>query len=290
MKLLFGRKILIPRHEPLESLMGLDTSQKKTADELFVGKQGDTHRFHQRIVPLSTPDGKRKMHEAVASLVVNNLPTHEHVKFACLPGKFWRFEFQLDVELRNHKKNAKFTGFERDSNVILSGAQYVPHDRNGPLPRVPGYRTMEALGMMYFKTNKARWLNIDINLALSIRKEFFKAAAKTPLDYRLVFARKFGMWDAAWFDYYSPCTQAVGDALSNLHWHMEPIGRSFPVAITVMKCRGKGIAGSKVQSWLEAKLGGGGVFPGIRFETSDYFEYSDSGATMSNILGRIIRE
>lgn len=232
------------------------------------------------------------MCQAVTQAIVQNKPIHQTFRFASLPGKFWRYEFSLQNALTKlYPGEVHFTGFERDANIMISGAPYVPRAKTKLLDRAAGFRDVNVLDTMYFRTNCARWVNMCVNDALTLTPKHF-AASRFKAEHlnHEWFLKKFCQWHGVWLDYYGPASDKMGRALQNLHWHCHPLLSRIPVGVTVLKGRAHGMAGSQVRPWLEAKLSGGGVFPGITFETMEYFEYADEGCTMANIIGFIVRQ
>lgn len=271
--------------------MGLDTSSVLSADDLFVGRSSSTHQYSKTNNLIESGDGKLKMYDAVESLILNHANQDVNLRFMSLPGKFWKFEMRLaNSWFEKNKKKVYFTAFERDYHVILSGAGYAPRSHNKfELPVHPGYREIEGLRVSYFKTNRCRWLNLDVNSALTLNDSMFKMGMrsnrlnkyKTRMEGWL---HKFCRWDAIWLDYYGPASSEIGNALSNLHYHCR--FDSVPVAVTILK--GRELPGFKVQDrrqWLKEKLSGGGIWNFCEFNEVDYFEYSDGQSTMCNILG-----
>jgi len=274
-------------------IRGFDKSERLSAEEIFVGKSSRINSFwnKQRLVPEAP--GKARMSDTVEQLIREYGPDADTLKFMSLPGKFWRFEYRLNIELREkYPDGILFTGFERDHKVILAGTGYAPRTKStgrNSNPRTPGFREFEALNTKYFRTNRARWLNMDINDALILSPKFFAPRSGNPQDCFNWFLDKFCSWDACWIDYFSPATTKMGAALSNLHWHLNPEMDRVPVAVTIMKGRSTIRKGKDLQGWLAVQLGGAGSFPSVSFRTLDYFEYNDSGATMVNIAGLIQR-
>lgn len=275
--------------------MSLDTSSLLSADDLFVGKTAPVHHYHKVNNALGMGDGKRKMYDAMEKLILKYAQPSVNLRFMSLPGKFWRFEMRLlNSWYRHHSKTVYFTAFERDENIILSGAGYAPHlsSCNHTKLRHPGFRKAESLGVTYFKTNRARWLHLDVNHALVLNDAMFIKKLSTVKELKHDtsmewWLRKFCRWDAVWLDYYGPVSETIGKALPNIHYHCRQ--DCVPVGVTVLK--GRELEDMKVpdrRRWLKDKLGGGGMWPHIEFKETDYFEYTDGESTMCNILGVLL--
>lgn len=279
--------------------MSLDVSLLVAAEDLIVGRKQGARPYYRPNGPSRLCDGKRRMHDAVLDLIMRHASGEDGFRFMSLPGKFWTFESRLSMEYeRRFDKRVYLTGFERDPSVIFSGTGYVPRCALSlELPLKPGFRKFYALGVEYFKTNRARWIRMDVNDALSLNNSFFHLSEPRPkkdwygYDYGMErWLAKFCLWDAAWLDYYGPASCKIAEALTNLHWHCNPKFDCIPVGVTMLK--GREFSGMKVkdrQRWLASVLSGSGKFHGIEFKTTDYFEYSDGKATMCNILGVILR-
>lgn len=265
-----------------------DQTTPISPETLFAGMTSSSHAYYERNNLTHVSAGKLQMHNAVEEMILNHANPANTLRFLSLPGKFWRFESRLLRTLRE----VHFTGFESDHRVILSGAAYVPRDAaDRHNPKRHGFRCIESLGVEYFKTNRARWLSMDVNSALTLNDSLFWKIGKgvesgdhsCRMDW---FLKKFCGWDAAWLDYYGPASRKIGEALANLHFYCRQ--DSIPVAVTILK--GREIeAVTERRNWLKHMLSGGGVWSGVSFKQLDYKEYSDGGSTMCNILGLIQR-
>lgn len=274
-----------------------DLHEIQTPDQLFVGLTSKQHQFYDKENLQEMSDGKARMYASMLRLILEHCDREHHLKFLSMPGKFWRFELRLGLEwekVANHA--AYFTGFERDYNVVLAGAGYVPRkfDTHG-FKKPVGFRSIESLRVQYFKTNRARFVAIDTNTALTLTPSMFRVPENADADWQTRgksihqwWIEKFCQWNCVWLDYYGPCSKQIGDALSNLHWQCRPTESTIPVGVTVLKGREVDDVADR-RAWLEKKLSGNGMFPGLSFDTLDYFEYSDGGSTMCNILGLIRR-
>lgn len=275
-----------------EKRMSLDTTELSTADDLFVGMASRQHDYYKANNITTISAGKSQMYDAMESLILNSVPGTTRLRFMSLPGKFWRFELRLWMAYKKRfDKAVDFTGFERDQNVILSGAGYVPRSGN----KHHGFRKMNALRVDYFKTNAARWIGMDVNHALDLNNGLFsepelpkyemaELGVKNAMEWWI---KKFCQWDAVWLDYYGPVSERISTALTSLHWHCRPSAESIPVGVTVLK--GREFSDMKVSNrkrWLEQRLGGA---CSTEFKTVDYFEYNDGGSVMCNITGLILR-
>ncbi len=272
--------------------MSLETATKP--EDLFVGRPSNPHPYYESNNFTSITDGKSQMHDAVERLILNSECSSESkLRFMSMPGKFWRFEFRLMNQLlKRRDKLIYVTGFERDENVILGGAGYVPHCMNtSEMPKTPGFRCFNALGVRYFKTNRARWINMDVTSALTLDDSFFRYKdakdfiGKYGCNSAMAFwLKKFCGWDAAWLDFYGPVSESIGQALSRLYIHCRR--DCIPVAVTVLK--GREFAGLNVsdrKAWLVDRLTSG---YGTELVKVEYFEYSEGGSTMCNLLGVLL--
>lgn len=275
--------------------MGLDTSTLAQPIELCDGSGFEAHPFYERNNLLQIDAGKQQMHDAVEELVLSNVPGDTTLRFMSLPGKFWRFENRLKMAYKKRfEGNSFFTGFERDPYVILGGGGYVPRELTAT-SRIKGFRAIESLSTEYFKTNGARWLSMDVNAGLTLNNGLFRSNLLPRGEMKRMnvssamewWLRKFCGWDAVWLDYFGPISQKIGEALTNLHWHCRPSLDVIPVAVSVLKGREfDDVSISDRREWLSARLSANGL---VEFQTQEYFEYTDGGSTMCNILGKICR-
>ena len=257
------------------------------------------HKFHDTRDITSRP-GKERSYRLVTDLLREHRDTsRSEFRFMSLPGRDWILENHLHREI---PARVLHTGFERDENVILQGRVNVP--RVTGEATVNGWRVVSEAALpnvRYFKTNRGRWLHLDVNDALTLTPSCFSGVSSREerLYWYQEWLRKFCLWDGVWLDYYSPPMDKIALALNNLHYHCNPELETIPVAVTLSKAhtymKFNENLGALLQdkemgrrAWLEFQLGGGNAFPNISFETLEWFEYNDT-SPMCMILGLIKR-
>lgn len=283
--------------------MGLDTSERASVEALFNGTYSfPLHRFHEtRATALRA--GKQRMYNKIMQMV-RSVPGKYPLRFMSLPGMEWRVEHRMFKDI---PRRIYHTGFERESQVMTRGVPFVPRSTASTQVTQWCKVHLDALpGIEYFKTNRARWIHLDVNDALTLTPAYFQAnPVISQIDAYQWWLKKFCLWDSVWLDYFGPASDKMAKALNNLHWHCNPELDEIPVALTILKGReqvhtnstmvgllstgGSGTTSLDRRTWMEHNLGGGDVFRNITFQTQEYFEYNDSGSTMCNIIGKIIR-
>jgi hypothetical protein len=259
------------------------------------------HKFHTTR-STTRREGKEAVYDAVTSMVLEHAPENRPLKFMSLPGKYWQFETQLERAYREaYNQPVLFTGFEYKEEVMLQGAVYTPRSYSASdNPKPAAFKEIVDIKTVYFSTNRARWVCMDVNTALTLDPSFWHyLRRKDRVDNYNAWMHKFTMWDSVWIDYFGPACAPMGDALCNLHYHCNPELENIPVAVTIMfrreqVHRNEGMRamfvdkGEGKRKWLEYHLAGGSKVKGITFETLDFIRYNDT-SPMCTILGLIRR-
>jgi len=273
--------------------MGFDRTELASPNALFAGSESGQHHYFESNGIASATSGKIAMRESVKQLVLEYAQDDgDSLRFMSLPGKYWRFEFDLAYSFeKSRRRPVYFTGFERDHNTMLAGAGYAPRYA-GKFQRQfilrSCFHRIDGLGVDYFKTNRARWLHLDVNAALTLNNACFhgefdtyhkRTGGQSWMEWWL---KKFCAWDAVWLDYYGPVSTKMGAALANLYFHCR--NAVTPIAVTVLK--GRELPGESVpdrKAWLCSRLASG---IGTKFECLNYHEHTETeGATMCNLIG-----
>ncbi len=198
------------------------------------------------------PDFLSKQKEDMYSRVgeffryAHEVSVHEDFRVCTLPADTWRFERRYLSETADCDARVLFTGFEQNSHVFNKGIRNAPWAPNEH-PVISGMRAFEALGMEYFKTNRSRYLRMNIHDAVCATPSLFyperviswgeshvsdNSRKPTAKEWRSRFFSKFMCWDAIWLDFNGCLSYPMLASLERLHRCVRFGNEIIPVVIT----------------------------------------------------------
>lgn len=198
------------------------------------------------------PDFLSKQKEDMYSRVseffryAHEVSMHEDFRICTLPADTWRFERRYFVETSNYDARVLFTGFEQNNHVFNKGIRNAPWSSKEH-PLVSGMREFEALGMEYYKTNRARYLRMNIHDAICATPALFdpnrvtswgeshsddSRPKPTAKEWRSRFFSKFMCWDAVWLDFNGCLSYPMIASLERIHRCVRYGNEIIPIVVT----------------------------------------------------------
>jgi len=262
-------------------------------NEIDVRKSGkDVSRkdgYHNTLLTGEDSPGKIRMRDTVVDLVLDTCSwSKKHpLNFVSLPGPRWVVEHEL---FRRTDTKARFTAFEHNESLMLKGAFNVPR-----LEKVGGhgFRKLNDLDVPYFKTNSARWMQVDFldwcltEDSMVLPHLWRQDPLHDPWEFWL---QRYWSADAFWLDFTSPLYQKMIDALTRMPKLVgNDKGNDKPIVVTVQKGR-ECCKATKLMRDLAMTRGELIAFlldrrEGHKLEVIEEYEYkSVGGVTMTNLV------
>lgn len=213
-----------------------------------------------------------------------------------LPGPRWAVENALSAKLG---AEYRATALETNLRIMHAGAVNAPHSRNAPHRSSNRWRTFEALGVRYFKTNGCRWVNCGFEAWATVRPQDLREPtymggekfSRAKEDIWNFWRHRFWNLNAVWLDFTGCLHPAMELGLSRMPALINDTrGTYCPVLVTVQKGREQrqttgvlnafgGDRASYIHFMLDRR-------PGWTLKSEEPYEYlSQGGVPMLTYIG-----
>ena len=196
----------------------------------------------QRHLPDFLSRQKTQMYAKVSEFFRNahEVSVHDEFHVCSLPADTWRFEQAYFRETKHLPAKVMFTGFEKNSDAFDRGIRNAPWAAYEH-PVTSSMQKFEALNMEYFKTNRSRYLCMNIHDAVCATPKLFRpslvATKPSARECCSEFFATFTAWDAVWLDFNGCLSESMMRILSNIGRCIRTGNEIIPVVVTVAKGR-----------------------------------------------------
>ncbi len=159
-----------------------------------------------------------------------------------LPGPRWAVENALKTRLGSAYRSV---ALETNLRLMHNGAVNVPCSNSAGVRSKNRWRTFEALGVKYFKTNVCRWINCEFEAWSTVRPQDLREPEAWGETFRRSKEELWEFWrnrfwnvNAVWLDFTACLHPGIEFGLSKLpSLIVDKRGTYCPVLVTVQKGR-----------------------------------------------------